>query len=1135
MTQSSETAARQSQAPLRQRSTAYNQNRHIHFCHEDKTICDNKVVTSHYTVLNFVPKNLLEQFAKPANMYFLFLMCLQTIPEVTVTGQIPTIAFPLVTVIVMNALKDALEDWRRHKSDREENEREVLAMENGKLKSRRWCDLHVGSMVVVRQNEYVPADLVLLSTSHEEGHVYIETANLDGETNLKTKMAPNQSFKLVGQHETMEQAALAASALDMYCECELPNEFLYTFAGNITVNAQGKKGNISVDEQHLLLRGCKVKNIAWCLGSVIYSGKETKIMMNSKKQKGRKISHLERDVGKLTCLIFAIQMVLCLIAAIASAIFETSEENLRKKYLNLTDANGNARNALLVLLIRFFNFILLFSNFIPISLIVSMSFAKLAQIFFFYADNDMIYQGIHCMPRTSDLNEELGQVEYVFSDKTGTLTCNVMDFRKFCVKGITYGQGMTEIKRQVMMKMGKTVEEPPVAEPGAKRTPHVDLVDPRIDELMRNPSDPHYAEVHDFLFHLAVNHEVVPEFDSVGAMCGYSASSPDEAALCYGAMHFGFTFLGRDSAGVSVKLDDGEIMKVDILATIKFNSTRKRSSVIARFKEGDKERLVLFTKGADTIILQRLAPEHQNSPETRQSMETLREFAEGGLRTLCLASRDLTKEEVDNFLKKWNEASLATHHREEKMDAVSESLEVNLVMDGITGIEDRLQDEVSDTIMKMTEAGMKVWMLTGDKTETAINIGVATGLLAAEQGELERPMFSSADFESDGNFNYEELQKKLRTVADQARQAYAEKRMFEGMVIDGKCLELALEAQNEKDFVAICRTCTTVICCRVSPKQKGAVVRLIKQEEKAITLAIGDGANDCNMIMSADVGIGIRGLEGLQAFNVSDYGISQFRFLQYLLLVHGRWCYRRIAILANYMFYKNFVCVLPQYFLGAVSGFSGQKLYNDILYQFYNVFFTFVPIMVFAVLDQDVPKKASLKYPELYRAGKERMYMNVQVCLGWIASGVWHGLVVFFIPYLVMSNGNTTHPDGKANDIWLVGSVVFFQVCLVTNLTVLLETCYLNWVVALGFFLSLLAWVLFQGYISGLHGVVVTSEFYGSMQRLLGCPMIYLIVITSSAMALMADIHAKGIKCSFFPSVLHQVQAKVLADRYSRA
>eukprot|EP00440_Ansanella_granifera_P053764 gb/GFBE01058283.1/.p1 GENE.gb/GFBE01058283.1/~~gb/GFBE01058283.1/.p1 ORF type:complete len:1130 (+),score=313.78 gb/GFBE01058283.1/:1-3390(+) len=1118
--------------------------RNVTFGQEDLTLCDNKVITSHYTPATFIPKNLMEQFSKPANLYFLLLTVLQMTPKVTTTGQIPTIALPLVCIILMSALKDALEDWRRHKSDREENERKVLVVEgsgpSATLKERKWCNLRVGSMVVVRQNEYVPADMVLLTSADEEGHVYIETANLDGETNLKTKAAPNAAFEIVGEHENRDEAAKKASAVPCTCECELPNEFLYTFAGNITANPSGGQQKISLDEQHMVLRGCKIKNVSWSLGVVVYTGRETKIMMNSKERKGRKLSHLEREVGRLTLLIFGIQTVLCLIAAISSAIFETSEENLNKMYLNLTDKDGNSQNAFLVLVIRFFNFIILFSNFIPISLLVSMSLAKLAQVFFFYADDDMVYKGIHCMPRTSDLNEELGQIEYVFSDKTGTLTCNVMDFRKFCVRGVNYGQGMTEIKRQVMMKMGKAVEEPPPPVPGAKRTPHVDLVDERIDAVLRNKSDPHHADVREFLFHLAVNHEVVPEFDEDCVMSGYSASSPDEAALCYGAKHFGFSFMGRDSSGISVQVDEKDTIKVQILATIKFNSTRKRSSVIAKFTEtcaitgAAKERMVLYTKGADSVIMARLRPDQQNTAETRQSLDTLREFAEDGLRTLCLASRDLTKDgtDVDAWLSRWNEASLATQNRERKMDAIAEELEVNLVMNGITGIEDRLQDEVSDTIIKMTQAGIKVWMLTGDKTETAINIGVATGLLEAEAGKKgERPMFSSADFEMDGDFNQEEMSKKLRQVAEKARIAYNQKKMFEGLVIDGKCLELALEPENEKDFVAICRNCSTVVCCRVSPKQKGAVVRLIKAEEKAITLAIGDGANDCNMIMSADVGIGIRGLEGLQAFNVSDYGISQFRFLQYILLVHGRWCYRRIAILANYMFYKNFVVVLPQYFLGAVSGFSGQKLYNDILYQSYNVFFTFIPIMVFAILDQDVSKKASLKYPMLYTAGRDRIYMNFKVSLGWIASGVWHAAVVFFVPYMVMSNGNITHSDGKANDIWMVGSVVFLLVCIVTNLTVLLETCYLNRIVALGFFLSALLWACGQGYLSGVHGTVVTSELYGSTSRLFGCPMIYLVILTSTAMSLMYDIHVKGLQCSFFPTVLHQVQARVLTDK----
>lgn len=1126
-------------ATQEQKPVAESSSRIIEVLKSGDSYCDNKIVTSHYTLANFIPKNGYEQFQKPANVYFLFLSILQTLPKVTTTGNIPTILLPLLFVLVMNALKDAIEDYRRHVADREENERVSLAVNtpqdgksaNNALEKTKWCNIQVGSIVVVRANEFVPADLVIIRSAHEEGFVYIETANLDGETNLKTKQAPQDLLKLVGGGQTAETAAGKAAQLEGRIECEQPNEFLYTFAGNVSLT--GKK--VSLDEQHVVLRGCKVKNVDWCIGYVVYTGRQTKIMMNSKEKQGRKVSHLEKDVGKLTILIFILQVLLCLSAAIVGSIFESLPASKAKTYLPFTDTSGNSMNGFLIFLIRFCTYLVLFSNFIPISLLVSMSLVKLVQVLFFYSDKRMIFQDIHCMPRTSDLNEELGQIEYVFSDKTGTLTCNVMDFRKFCVNGKTYGQGLTEIRRQVLLKMGKPVPEPPPVPPGIKTTPHVDLADEKLEELLTKRVGPEYQAVREFLLHLAINHEVVVEFDSKGGI-GYSASSPDESALCYGAHHFGFSYRARESDTVTVQLNNNTV-KVKILAIMKFNSARKRSSVIASFQDRDEQgkqydRLVLYTKGADSVILERLDPKFKGTTAITATMETLKEFAEDGLRTLCLAGRDLTQQEVDTFLHKFHEANCATEHRQDKLDAVAEEIEKNLTMHGITGIEDRLQDEVSNTIVSLQRANVKVWMLTGDKIETAINIGIATGLLEAEVKEQQRPIFSIGEFEDGGEYKPEHCAAKLKTVAKEARDFHREGKMFEGMVIDGKCLETALEAEYEKEFVAISRVCRTCICCRVTPKQKGAVVRLIKAEEQAITLAIGDGANDCNMIQSADVGIGIRGLEGLQAFNVSDYGISQFRSLQDLTLVHGRWSYRRSSTLANYMFYKNIVVVMPQYFLGCVSFFSGQKLFNDILYQSYNVVHTMLPIMIFAVIDQDVSRNVSLNHPELYEAGPKREYMNRKLAVGWILTGLWHAFTAFFIPYYAMSNGNVTNADGKANDLWTLGTCVYLIVVINTNVSVLLETYYLTWMTWFGVGFSAFFWFAEQGYMSGLFiKGVVDSQQHGTLQRLFSMPMFYLIIVASVSGALILDLNVKGIRCSFFPTTLHRVQGKVLEDR----
>ncbi|CAK0900367.1 unnamed protein product [Prorocentrum cordatum] len=1100
------------------------------------SFCDNKIVTSHYTVANFLPKNLIEQLSKPANLYFLYLMVLQCMPYgISTTGGIPTISMPLLFIFCLNGLKDLIEDYRRHKSDALENERlvSIVTGSSEPLTAEKWLDVRVGDVVVVRNNEYIPADLVLLASSDEQGVVYVETANLDGETNLKAKQAPSAVCSMVGRHSTAEGALEVARSLEARIACDGPNEFLYSFMGTLQVGRPGEESQkVALDEEKVILRGCKLRNVRWALGVPVYTGKQTKIMMNSRSRKGRKISHLEWAIAKFVGVMFVFQNVLVIFGAFFSATFDTSESNVARRYLNLTDLDGDSLGFWFVLIVRYFNITLLFANFIPISLLVSVNMVKLFQVFFIAYDVEMVHGGIYCMPRTSDLNEELGQVDYVFSDKTGTLTCNVMDFRKFAVKGVVYGDGMTEIKKCVMQKMGHQVVELPSQRSHA-RTPHVDLEDRRLDNLLKHRADPHCRAVRELLLHLAINHEAVVEVDDNGAS-SYAASSPDEAALCYGAQHFGHAFVGRDSQCLTVDID-GVSTKVRLLAVLKFNSARKRSSVVVEFNEGSdiragRLRHAIYTKGADSVIFARV----KCSPsELQQTEEVVGQFAEDGLRTLCLAGRDLQPDEVQRWLVKYEEASLATAKRQELLDQVADEIETDLELHGVTGIEDRIQDGVGSCIARLADAGIKLWMLTGDKVETAINIGIATGLLDPSEGERgSRLVLTSTDFQRSGSFNETAFAQRLEQLASEARGGGT----FEGMVIDGTCLEVALEPASELHFCAVARKCLTVVCCRVSPKQKGAVVRLIKRRENAITLAIGDGANDCNMIQSADVGIGIRGLEGLQAFNVCDFGIAQFRFLENLLLVHGRWCYRRVAILANYTFYKNIVVVLPQYFLGCVSMFSGQKLYNDFMYQTYNVVHSALPIVLFGVLDQDVPKRWARERPGLYALGRRSEYLNFRASGCWVLSGVWHAWVIFAVPFFTMSNGNVTHSDGKANDLWLVGSMVYLLAVVVVNLQCLLETSFVNRLTYLGIAFSFFWWFLLQAYFSGLlTGSVTTSELHGSLGRLFGCPMLWLVMATAVALALLADMQSKGIRCSFFPSVLHQVQQEVLEEARKNA
>eukprot|EP01066_Platyproteum_vivax_P006656 Platyproteum_vivax@DN2402_c0_g2_i1.p1 len=637
----------------------------------------------------------------------------------------------------------------------------------------------------------------------------------------------------------------------------------------------------------------------------------------------------------------------------------------------------------------------------------------------------------------------------------------------------------------------------------------------------------------------------------------YSALIPDEGALVYGAKHFGFEFLSRDPSGVYISVF-GKKVRVEVLGTFDFDSTRKRSSVVCRMScdpreisptdkneavAQSKERIVLYCKGADTVIQERLANSEKGA-KIAKTWDAMSDMAVDGLRTLCIAYRDLDKNWFESWYQRFEAAQFSLQDRQTKIDDACAEVECELLMLGCTGIEDKLQDGVGDTIENLAQAGIKIWMLTGDKLETAINIGVATSLLGSDAIRI------TFDFD-ELDCQREKVAQRLHAEVEHLNRYLTEKsgshRSFQpnqpkekllnddgspllpelSLVMDGNCLYEALQPENQMAFVELCSYCSAVICCRVSPEQKGSVVELIRKSQSGGTLAIGDGANDCNMIRKAAVGVGIRGQEGLQAFNTSDYGISQFRFLSDLTLVHGRWCYRRMAKLVLYMFYKNIVLVLPQFYFAFVSRFSGQKLYFEYMYHIYNVVFTAIPIMIFGVLDQDVTRALSLRYPSLYKLGNEDFHFSLMSVSAMVLNGIWHSLVVFIIPFFAYGGTSITHWDGKPSDIWLTGSMIYLVLVLVVNLKVLLETYYMTWLTYLGLLLSILAWfILMLALFTPAFAVTLkmSSELLGVTSRMFQQGPSWAVIFVTVTLCLCRDVWWKAFRRTFMPAVYHFVQ-----------
>ncbi|CAN6706651.1 unnamed protein product [Malus baccata var. baccata] len=846
--------------------------------------CDNRISNRKYTLLNFLPKNLWEQFSRFMNQYFLLIACLQLWSLITPVNPASTWG-PLIFIFAVSASKEAWDDYNRYLSDKKANEKEVWVVRQGIKKHIKAQDIHVGNIVWLRENDEVPCDLVLIGTSEAQGLCYVETSALDGETDLKTRVISPACMGI--DLELLHK-------IKGLIECPNPDKDIRRFDANLRLFPPFIDNDLCpLTIKNTLLQSCYLRNTEWACGVAVYTGNETKLGM-SRGIPEPKLTAVDAMIDKLTGAIFVFQIVVVMVLGVAGNVWKDTEA--RKQWYVLYPEEGPWYELLVIPL----RFELLCSIMIPISIKVSLDLVKGLYAKFIDWDNEMIDRETSTPAHATNtaISEDLGQVEYILTDKTGTLTENRMIFRRCCINGIFYGN-----------ENGDALK----------------------DEELINAVAGCSSDVIRFLTVMAICNTVVPIQSKSGSIL-YKAQSQDEDALVHAAAQLHMVFVNKNSNTLEIKFNASTI-QYEALEILEFTSDRKRMSVVV--KDCQNGRIILLSKGADEAIL----PLACAGQQTRTSVEAVDQYAQLGLRTLCLAWRELKEEEYQEWSLMFKEASSTLVDREWRIAEVCQRLEHDFEILGVTAIEDRLQDGVPETIESLRKAGINFWMLTGDKQNTAIQIALSCNFISPEpKGQL---LLIDGKTEDEVRRSLERVLLTMRITTSEPKDV--------AFAIDGWSLEIALK-HYRKAFTELAILSRTAICCRVTPSQKAQLVEILKSCDYR-TLAIGDGGNDVRMIQQADIGVGISGREGLQAARAADYSI------------------------------------------GSVSGTS---LFNSVSLMAYNVFYTSIPVLV-SVLDKDLSEDTVMQHPQILFYCQAGRLLNPSTFAGWFGRSLFHAIIVFVI------------------------------------------------------------------------------------------------------------------------------------------
>ncbi|XP_041595577.1 probable phospholipid-transporting ATPase IIB isoform X3 [Vulpes lagopus] len=620
-----------------------------------------------------------------------------------------------------------------------------------------------------------------------------------------------------------------------------------------------------------------------------------------------------------------------------------------------------------------FRFLLLFSYIIPISLRVNLDMGKAAYGWMIMKDESIPGTVV----RTSTIPEELGRLVYLLTDKTGTLTQNEMVFKRLHLGTVSYGADtMDEIQNHLRNPYSQMQSQASGNNTSSTLPRKAQSSAPKVRKSVS-------SRVHEAVKAIALCHNVTPVYEPRAGMTGeaeyteadqdfsdgnrtYQAASPDEVALVQWTESVGLTLVSRDLASMQLRTPSGQILTYSILQMFPFTSESKRMGVIVR--DESTTEIMFYMKGAD-VAMSSIVQYNDWLEEECGNM------AREGLRTLVVAKRALTEEQYQDFESRYSQAKLSIHDRALKVAAVVESLEREMELLCLTGVEDQLQADVRPTLEMLRNAGIKIWMLTGDKLETATCIAKSSHLVSRTQDiHIFRPVTNRGEAHLELN--------AFRRKHDCA------------LVISGDSLEVCLK-YYEHELVELACQCPAVVCCRCSPTQKAHIVKLLQQHAGRRTCAIGDGGNDVSMIQAADCGIGIEGKEGRQASLAADFSITQFKHIGRLLMVHGRSSYKRSAALGQFVMHRGLIISTMQAVFSSVFYFASVPLYQGFLMVGYATLYTMFPVFSL-VLDQDVKPEMAMLYPELYKDLTKGRSLSFKTFLVWVLISIYQGGILMY-------------------------------------------------------------------------------------------------------------------------------------------